>query len=106
MITVNEMMASFEKQFWSHDKPLELAVDVVRSMLEEQLRVLTVFMECSSVILEAHPNKEERSERVKKLLLCLMGEEDSIFLNHLSPIQREEYNENLKNKVSFEDIQE
>lgn len=105
-MTVSEMMASFEKQLWSHDKPLELAVDVVHSLLEEQLRAFTVFMECSSIIIQAHPDKDARSERVVQLLRCLQGEEDNIFLQHLSPAQREEYNEKLKNKVSFEDIQE
>ena len=105
-MTVDEMMASFEKQLWSHDKPLELAVGVVHSMLEEQQRAFTVFMECSSVIIQAHPDKDTRSERVAHLLRCLQGEEDTVFLQHLSPAQREEYNEKLKNKVSFEDIQE
>ena len=100
--SIEETLATFQKKMWSSDKPIVVCLDFIEQLLLEQVRLQTVMRESRKII----SSLDDQSESIKYLMNSLSGLVPAIYLDHLSEVQRREYNQYLKKQVTFEDIQD
>lgn len=109
MSTIKNQMSHFQKKLWSHPRPIDYCIETVEGTLLELQRVQTVMAEALHRIDElwnahsAHAAKSGTESQLTDLMHCLHGKAHGMYLQHLSPEEREEYNERIKNKTAFPD---
>jgi len=107
--TIEDRMTQFQKNLWAKDKPIDYCVETVEEMLVELQRVQTVMIEaiCQiNILWEEHRSASEEQDTLDQLynlMHCLHGNTHGIYLQHLTPEEREEYTERIKNKTAFPD---
>ena len=106
MKTIKEHMDSFQKQMWSHPKPLEFCVEVVAELLTEIQRQRTV-MRAGLEELDRHWDtvSEGAVDSEYDDLFALMEElgtkRNGFYPQYLSPEEYEEFIKNVRSSVDF-----
>ena len=105
--SIEDALAVFQKKMWSSDKPIVLCLDFIEQLLLEQMRMQTVMRESHKIISSTKNVQEAQAKgHLEYLLGGLLGQENAVFLEHLTEVQRQEYSQYLKKQVTFEDIQD
>mgnify|MGYP001490513455 CR=1 FL=1 len=116
MKTIKENMDAFQKQMWSHEKPLEFSVQVVEELLLEVQRQRTV-MRAALEEIDAHweqhstnsfgePATAEEHQWLVNLMDNLGYRQNGMYPKFLSPEAYEEYLGRLHNELDFAKIAE
>lgn len=106
MKSIEQTLSAFQKKMWSSGKPILVCLSFIEQILLEQLRMQTVMRESRKVISSIKNGEPQNDQDLEYLMDSLSGLEPAIFLEHLSEVQRQEYNQHLKKQVTFEDMQD